>query len=66
MSRENPTWGAPRIHSELIKLGIQMSEASVAKYMIRSRKPPSQTCRYKLHQDTELFERAYGYIREYY
>jgi putative transposase len=45
MRRENPTWGAPRIHSELMKLGIQISEASVAKYMIRSRKPPSQTWR---------------------
>jgi putative transposase len=45
MSRENPTWGAPRIHSELMKLGIQISEASVAKSMIRSRRPPSQTWR---------------------
>jgi putative transposase len=45
MSRENPIWGAPRIHSELMKLGIKISEASVAKYMVRSRKPPSQTWR---------------------
>ena len=43
MSRDNPLWGAPRIHSELMKLGIKISEASVAKYMVRSRKPPSQT-----------------------
>src|SRR5215831_1831498 len=43
MSRENPIWGAPRIHSELMKLGIEISEASVAKYMVRSPKPPSQT-----------------------
>ena len=45
MSRENPTWGAPRIHSELQKLGIKVSEASVAKYMVRHPKPPSQTWR---------------------
>jgi len=38
-------WGAPRIHSELLKLGIKISEASVAKYMVRHPKPPSQTWR---------------------
>jgi transposase InsO family protein len=43
MCRENPTWGAPRIHGELLKLGINISETSVSKYMVRSRKPPSQT-----------------------
>jgi len=35
MSRENVVWGAPRIRSELLKLGIQISQASVAKYMVR-------------------------------
>src|SRR5262249_9776398 len=45
MSRENPLWGAPRIHSELLKLGVKISQASVAKYMVRHRKPPSQTWR---------------------
>jgi hypothetical protein len=45
MSRENPIWGAPRIHSELMKLAITISVASVAKYMVGSRKPPSQTWR---------------------
>jgi len=38
-------WGAPRIHGELLKLGIQISEATVSKYMPRRRKPPSQTWR---------------------
>ena len=38
-------WGAPRIHGELLKLGIQVSEATVSKYMPRRRKPPSQTWR---------------------
>src|SRR5215467_9319851 len=42
MSRENPLWGAPRIHGELMKLGIKISEASVAKYMVRNPKPPAQ------------------------
>ena len=45
MSRNNPRWGAPRIHGELLKLGIQMTEPTVAKYMVRHRKPPSQTWR---------------------
>jgi transposase InsO family protein len=45
MSRNNPRWGAPRIHGELLKLGIQITEPTVAKYMVRHRKPPSQTWR---------------------
>jgi len=45
MSRENPTWGAPRIHGELLKLGMDIGESSVTKYMLRCRKPPSQTWR---------------------
>ena len=45
MSRENPGWGAPRMHGELLKLGIDIGETSVSKYLIRSRKPPSQTWR---------------------
>ena len=38
-------WGAPRIHGELLKLGINVGESSVSKYMVRCRKPPSQTWR---------------------
>ncbi|MGH9627693.1 MAG: integrase core domain-containing protein [Bryobacteraceae bacterium] len=45
MSSENPGWGAPRIHGELLKLGINIGETSVSKYLVRSRKPPSQTWR---------------------
>ena len=45
MSTANPLWGAPRIHGELLKLGIQLSQATVAKYMARQRKPPSQSWR---------------------
>jgi putative transposase len=45
MCRENPTWGAPRIHGELLKLGIDIGESSVSKYLVRRRKPPSQTWR---------------------
>ena len=45
LSRENPLWGAPHIHGELLKLGIQVGETSVSKYMVRRRKPPSQTWR---------------------
>jgi transposase InsO family protein len=45
MSRDNPLWGAPRIHGELLKLGIAVGETSVSKYMVRNHKPPSQTWR---------------------
>jgi putative transposase len=45
MSMANPRWGAPRIHGELLKLGFERSEATVAKYMARNRKTPSQTWR---------------------
>jgi putative transposase len=45
MSLENPMWGAPRIHGELLTLGIDIGETSVNKYMVRQRKPPSQTWR---------------------
>jgi hypothetical protein len=45
MCRENPGWDAPRIHGELLKLGIDIGETSVGKYMLRRRKPPSQTWR---------------------
>ena len=45
LSRENPLWGAPHIRGELLKLGIHVGETSVSKYMVRRRKPPSQTWR---------------------
>lgn len=45
MSLANPRWGAPRIHGEMLKLGIDISQATVAKYMVRIRKPPSQMWR---------------------
>src|SRR5215217_2941862 len=45
MSRENRLWGAPRIHGELLKLGFEVAESTVSKYMIRHRGPPSQTWR---------------------
>jgi hypothetical protein len=42
MSIENPLWGAPRIHGELLKLGFEVAQSSVAKYMVKRRVPPSQ------------------------
>jgi transposase InsO family protein len=42
MSIENPLWGAPRIHGELLKLGFEVAQSSVAKYMVKRRLPPSQ------------------------
>jgi len=42
ISIENPLWGAPRIHGELLKLGLEIAQSSVAKYMVKRRGPPSQ------------------------
>jgi transposase InsO family protein len=49
VSLENPLWGAPRIHGELLKLGIVVSQATVSKYTARFPRPPSQTWRTFLH-----------------
>jgi len=42
MSVDNPLWGAPRIHGELLKLGFEVAQSSVAKYMVKRCGPPSQ------------------------
>ena len=42
MNRENPLWGAPRIHGELLMLGIEVAESTVSRYMVWRRRPPSQ------------------------
>ena len=42
MNAENPLWGAPRIHGELLKLGFEVSQSTVAKYMVKRRRPPGQ------------------------
>jgi hypothetical protein len=49
MSVENPLWDAPRIHGELLKLGFEVAQSSVAKYMVKRRAPPSQEWRIFLH-----------------
>jgi transposase InsO family protein len=43
ISRENPLWGASRIHGELLMLGFEVAQSTVSKYMVRGRNPPSQT-----------------------
>ena len=53
ISRENPLWGAPRIHGELLKLGFKVSEATVSKYISLFPKPPSQTWRTFLRNHTD-------------
>jgi hypothetical protein len=75
MSKENPLWGAPRIHGELLKLGFEIAESTVSKYMIRRQGPPSQNWRTFLgnHADaiaaidlcvvpTLTFERLFAFI----
>ena len=75
MSKENRLWGAPRIHGELLKLGFEIAESTVSKYMFRHRGPPSQTWRTFLrnHADsiaaidlcvvqTVTFDRLFAFI----
>src|SRR5438094_4657514 len=75
MSKENPLWGAPRIHGELLKLGFEVAESTVSKYIIRRRGPPSQSWRTFLrnHADaiaaidlcvvpTLTFERLFAFL----
>jgi len=42
MNRDNPLWAAPRIHAELLMLGIEVAKSTVGRYMARRRQPPSQ------------------------
>src|SRR4030095_14874480 len=53
ISRANPLWGAHRVHGELLKLGIDVSQSTVAKYMSRIRRPPSQSWRTFLYNHAE-------------
>src|SRR5438094_77895 len=53
MSSANPLWGAPRIHGELLKLGLSVSQATVSKYIVRPRRPPSQPWRTFLKNHAE-------------
>jgi transposase InsO family protein len=53
MSIVNPLWGAARIHGELLKLGIDIGQTSVAKYMARRRGPPSQGWKTFLHNHAD-------------
>ncbi|HEY2774835.1 MAG TPA: integrase core domain-containing protein [Candidatus Binatia bacterium] len=58
LQRENPLWGAPRIHGELLMLGIDVSESTVSKYLGKSPRPPSQSwrtfVRNQLHQSIAI------------
>lgn len=53
MSLANPLWGAPRIHGELLKLGIDVGQTTVAKYLARGRRPPSQGWKTFLHNHAD-------------
>ena len=53
MSVANPLWGAPRIHGELLMLGIDVGQTTVAKYMVRPRRPPSQGWKTFLHNHAD-------------
>src|SRR5436305_10774594 len=54
ISKENPLWGAPRIHGELQMLGFEVAQSTVSKYMVRGRRPPSQSWRMFLRNHMEV------------
>jgi hypothetical protein len=53
MCRENPLWGAPRIHGELLMLVFEVAQSTVSQYMVRGRKPPSQSWKTFLRNHAE-------------
>jgi hypothetical protein len=53
LSQANPLWGAPRIHGELLKLGIRIGQTAVAKYMARRPRAPSPSWRTFFKQHVE-------------
>ena len=61
MSIENPLWGAPRIHGELLKLGFEVAQSTVAKYMVKRPGPPSQGWRTFLRNHVP--ESRHGFVR---
>jgi transposase InsO family protein len=75
MNLENPLWGASRIHGELLMLGFEVAQSTVSKYMMRGRRPPSQSWKtfLRTHADviaaidlcvvpTVTFERLYAFL----
>ena len=53
MSMENALWGASRIHGELLKLGYEVAQSTVSKYMTRGGRPPSQSWKTFLRNHAE-------------
>ena len=53
VSLANPLWGAPRIHGEFLKIGIEVAQSTVAKYMVKGRRPPSQSWKTFLRNHAE-------------
>jgi hypothetical protein len=62
MSKENPLWGASRIHGELLMLGFEVAQSTVSKYMVRPPKPPSQSWKTFLRNHAESIA-AIEYVR---
>jgi len=58
MSKENPLWGASRIHGELLMLGFEVAQLTVSKYMVRGGTPPSQSWRTFLRNHAQAMRPA--------
>jgi hypothetical protein len=63
INRTNPLWGAPRLHGELLKLGIKVSQATVAKYMVRRAGTPSPTWRRSFLLNQNRRHHRYRHVR---
>jgi len=63
MGRENPLWGAPRIHGELLMLGFELAQSTVSKYMVRGRRPPSQSWKTFLQNHAEAIAAIQSFVQ---
>jgi hypothetical protein len=62
MSVANPLWGAPRIHGELLKLGMDVGQTTVGKYMAKRRRPPSQGWRTFVHNHADAIASIHVFV----
>jgi hypothetical protein len=63
MSKENPLWGAPRIHGELLMPGIEVDQSTVARYMTRRQEPPSRGWKTFLRNHAAGIAFVYRFVR---
>jgi hypothetical protein len=63
MSRENPLWGAPRIHGKLLMLGFEVAQSTVSKYVARGRRLPLQSWKTFLQNYAEAIAAIQSFVQ---